>query len=521
MITRWIASVAGLCMLLTACASTATQLPTQTAAQSTAQPTAQPTAATAVTATPTSTSNALQPVSCRSSMAPSGAQCYDLTVPEHHKQPGKRTLRLHVAVIKSTSSKRAEDPILFLMGGPGAPGIASYGWTAGDFAPFHGRRDIIVLDQRGTGDSVPTLLCPEYGEFLSVDDSKQLPADESLALELGAYRKCHDRLVGEGVDPTAYNSAEVAGDVEALRRALGIQSWNLYGWSYGARVALTVMRDYTAGIRSVVLDSPVPPHVDSFGEAPKAGHAVLARIFERCVADAACNAAFPKLEQAFYQLLEDLDAKPAQIGSRLITGDKFLDLVLSLLYDSSAILNLPKLIYTASQGDYALLGARVNERFGYDNTYSDGMQLSTLCAEELRFSSTATVAAGTSGLPPRLAEYFVTDAPSWFGICEFWDTGSRNELENVAVASDVPTLLLVGDFDAATPPEWARRAATTLSKSQVAAFTWLSHGLFRSDQLSGRCVSQLVDHFLDTPLQKLDMSCVKASDALPRRYIAP
>lgn len=511
--TRWISSMAGLCAVLTACASTAAPTAPHTAAQ--------PTVAIAVTAARASASDVLRPASCRSSVAPSDAQCYDLIVPEHHKQPGKRTLRLHVAIIKSASSKRAEDPILFLMGGPGAPGIASYGWTAGDFAPFHGRRDIIVLDQRGTGDAVPKLLCPEYGEFLAADDSKQLPADESLALELGAYRRCHDRLIGEGVDLTAYNSAEVAGDVEALRRALGIQSWNLYGWSYGARVALTVMRDYPAGIRSAVLDSPVPPHVDSFGEAPKAGHAALTRIFERCAADAACNAAFPRLEQEFYQLLKGLDAKPAQIGNRLITGHKFLDLVLSLLFDSSAVFNLPKLIHTASQGDYALLGARVNERFGYDNTFSDGVQLSTLCAEELRFSSTATVAAGAAGLPPRLAEYFVTDAPIWFGICELWDTGPRNELENAAVASNIPTLLLVGDFDAATPPEWARSAATTLGKSQVAAFTWLSHGLFTSDQLSGRCVSQLVNQFLDAPEARLDMACIKASDALPRRFVAP
>jgi pimeloyl-ACP methyl ester carboxylesterase len=507
--TRWTAAVVGLCIPLAACTNSA------------APPLPESAATTAIANAPAHTSDLLQPTSCRSSLAPMDAQCYDLTVPEHYKRPGKRTLRLHVAVLKSTSGKRAEDPILFLMGGPGAPGISSFVWSGGDFPPFHGRRDIIVLDQRGTGDSIPELSCPEYSDFLKIDYARQLPAAESLALELGAFRKCHDRLVSAGMDLSAFNSAEVAGDVDTLRRALRIQSWNLYGWSYGARVALTVMRDYPAGIRSVVLDSPVPPNVDSFGEAPKVGHAAMGRIFGRCAADAKCNAAFPQLEQAFHQLLKNLDAKPAQVGNRLITGDKFFDLVLSLLFDPDAVPHLPKLIYSASHGDYALLNLRVREVLDGGGSFSAGVQMSSLCADELRFSSTAAVAAAAAGLPPRLAEYYIADAPSWFDICEYWDTGPLNERENAAVTSDIPALLLAGDFDAATAPEWARSAAASLGKSQVAEFAWLTHGLFQSDQLSGRCVSQLVDRFLDMPLQKLDMSCVKASDALPRKFVAP
>jgi pimeloyl-ACP methyl ester carboxylesterase len=111
-----------------------------------------PTATSAPTRAPAATSSGpLQPVACRASGAVSTGECYDLTVPEHHDRPNGRSIRLHVMVVKSTAPNRVQDPILFLMGGPGSPGIAAYLWASGSFSPFYGRRDVIVLDQRGTG----------------------------------------------------------------------------------------------------------------------------------------------------------------------------------------------------------------------------------------------------------------------------------------------------------------------------------------------------------------------------------
>ena len=137
-----------------------------------AGPTAEPvstlppaTLAPTQTPPPTIAPTPLEPTACRAGGFSSSMQCYDLVVPEHHGVLNGRTLRLHVAVYKSTAPDRVSDPVLFLMGGPGAPGIATFAAVGQAFPPFHGRRDVVVLDQRGTGQSVPKLACPEYGEF--------------------------------------------------------------------------------------------------------------------------------------------------------------------------------------------------------------------------------------------------------------------------------------------------------------------------------------------------------------------
>lgn len=481
--------------------------------------------ATSVPTRPTPTvapaPRALEPTACRSSLTSSIAQCYDLIVPEFHTGSNTRTLRLHVAVYKSTAADRVEDPILFLMGGPGAPGIASYGWSAESFPPFHGRRDVVVLDQRGTGDSVPKLTCPEYGKFYVEDAAKQRSGAESLQLELAAYRDCYDRLVSEGVDPSAYTSAEIAADVEDLRRALNVDQWNLFGWSYGTRIALTLMRDFPTSVRSAVLDSPYPPPANQLAEWPRILQATLQRLFNRCAANVECDKAYPQLEHVFYQLLEELDAHPVQVGNTLVTSDRFIDVVFSMFFDWHDILELPRLIYDTRNGDNTQLSTRARNVFSADDSFADGLQASVLCAEEIPFDTPKAMKAGAAGMNPRLVEYFAADARSYSGLCGFWKTRAATAQETAPVVSNTPTLLLVGDVDPLTPPEWARLAASTLSRAQVVEFPWLGHGVFRADFITHNCAGELVGKFLDQPAAALDMRCVDAYRALPHDFVLP
>lgn len=228
---------------------------------------------------------------------PSGVNvtCGMLSVPENRQMDTGTTIGLAIAIIGARSASPLPDPIFYLEGGPGGSALA--GIDSWYNSPYGDQRDIILLEQRGTGFSEPSLNCPE----MDTDDS------------LDAVEACRDRLQAEGVDLTAYNSRENAADVEALRLALGYDQINLYSISYGTRLALTVMRDYPAGIRSVVLDSVYPPNIDTNYNVTSDTFQLVSMMFEDCAAQPDCAAAFPDLEARFYDQLNAIADAPPQV----------------------------------------------------------------------------------------------------------------------------------------------------------------------------------------------------------------
>lgn len=171
-------------------------------------------------------------------------------------------------------------------GGPGGETLAILDvFFADAFLPFLRDRDLVIFDQRGVGLSEPSLVCPEIRQL-----SRELLDDDlsaaTLGLELEAWRRCRDRLLAEGVDLSAYNSAASAADVVALRTALGYESWNLLGVANGSRLELTVMRDDPDGVRAVVLDSAYPPHRSTVKELPANFDRALGVLFAGCAQDA-------------------------------------------------------------------------------------------------------------------------------------------------------------------------------------------------------------------------------------------
>ena len=189
--------------------------------------------------------------------------CGYLIVPEDRSDPDSQPISLHVAVFTSESEEPAPDPIVYLEGGPGGHALEIVPFIFEDrIAPFLTNRHFIVFDQRVVGYSEPNLDCPELIALTHETLDQQLSVEEQRAGGLSASLACRDRLIGEGVNLKAYTSAENAADLNALRQALGYEEWNLYGISYGTRLALTAMRDHPEGIRSVVLDSAYPLQVD-------------------------------------------------------------------------------------------------------------------------------------------------------------------------------------------------------------------------------------------------------------------
>ena len=179
-----------------------------------------------------------------------------LTVPESRDRNDSKLLKIAVCTLHAKSEMPAEDPVFFLSGGPGGSGLAIF---LDHFLNHYLRedRDIIVMDFRGIGYSEPVLYRNMAKDILLLYVHDLTP-EEMIERSVELMLPCLDHMRAAGVDLGAYNSAAMAADIEDLRQALGIEQWNLYGISYGTRVAQAVMRDYPKGIRSVILDSPVP-----------------------------------------------------------------------------------------------------------------------------------------------------------------------------------------------------------------------------------------------------------------------
>lgn len=241
--------------------------------------------------------NAYKNVACKDmlsasqlSILTSGSSCGYLTVPEKHALYGNpaSTKKIEIAVIKlaSTSADKKIDPVVYLEGGPGGSASSSIAQVT-ETGNFINDRDVYLVDQRGTGYSKPALFCTELEEE---DTSEQLTT-------------CKTRLEKSGIDLTAYNSVQNAMDFIALRKALNISQWNLYGISYGTRLATTIMRENSEGIRSVILDGMFPIEVNGITDTPWSNYESLNQIVKNCENTAGCPA------DEFKMIIEDIIAR--------------------------------------------------------------------------------------------------------------------------------------------------------------------------------------------------------------------
>jgi pimeloyl-ACP methyl ester carboxylesterase len=436
-------------------------------------------------------------------------ECGYLIVPEDRTNPSSPTIELAFAILYAPASEVKPDPVIYLAGGPGGNAVGELeGWLD---IPYLQDRDLILFDQRGTGYSLPTLNCPEVEQ-----------GDEN------GTQACHDRLMSEGVNLQAYNSAENAADVADLRVALGYDQWNLYGISYGTRLALTVMHDHPEGLRSVVIDSVYPPEVNSWEQYGQNTADVFSRLFQACAADAECNATYPNLERDFYSILDQLNAEPAQYtGTDSATGDSidqemsgsdFIDRVFQIMYSSASIPFLPMAISEAVNGNYAALDdleSGVMLEPGYrqspdeDVSDSEGMNQSVECQEEIAFLDEAQALANVPAQPAALYDNSVNAIQGTFSDCQIWNVNPADKVETQPVVSDIPTLVAAGEFDPITPAKWAESAASHLTNSFYFLFPGGGHGVIDMNE----CSQGVMQAFLDAPTQKPDSSCISEMSA--------
>lgn len=445
-------------------------------------------------------------------------RCGTLTVPES-RAPGstsERVVRLPVAVIASRSANPQPDPLVFpTSGGPGG-GTMSVLEVFLDWAEWARQdRSIILMEQRGDALSAPTLNCPELDTVHSIEAGGLLVNAAAGERQL---KTCRDRLAAEGVDLSAYTSANSAADLADLRAALGYDRWNLYGVSYGARLALTTMRDRPEGLRAVVLDGVYPPNVNRHEDTP-AGYARAVRLLlANCAADVRCHAGFPDLEGSLLRLLERTAATPIAVtidgpdGSplRLAIGDNDVsDGLFQALCDNELIRVLPFVIDQLARGNNAAALPLAQQQIDNRDRFAEGLGQSVDCAEEMPFNDLDRRRAAHR-TDPLLAH--LGDGDDLLPWCAVWGVPALGPIENQPVRSDIPTLLTSGAYDPVTPPDWARAAATGLSHHYLFEFPAVGHGAVWQNW-QNPCPAAIATEFLRDPTKAPDASCIAATPA--------
>ncbi len=443
-------------------------------------------------------------------------RCHEITVPESWDDPDSgRAVTLQVAVFAGSGAD--EDAIVYLDGGPGGHTLDQLGFSySGLVEPLIGSRDFIVYDQRGVGTSEPQLACPELTEASLADMMGAIASDDVLDVTLTAQDACASRLQRQGVDLSAYNSIASANDLEAMRVALGYEQLNPIGISYGTRLGQTYLRLYPDSVRSLTLDSVFPTAADLWTDFDRSTERSFRQLFDGCAESPECSATYPRFEDDFFRLLDQLDAEPAPVTftnlrtgistpSRL-TGDDVLAFAFQALYSRSAFSLLPQMTVDALNGDYQVLeslGSSVVTSLGF---FSVGMQLSVECNEEIPFES-ASNRTGVQSDDPRFRRLERLSATGdFFDLCPGWPSGEAPPVENETVVGDVPTLLLAGRYDPITPPSGMDTIAAGLGTSYQFIFPHEGHGVVPTP-----CGTDIVARFIDQPMSRPDPSCIELS----------
>jgi pimeloyl-ACP methyl ester carboxylesterase len=434
------------------------------------------------------------------------AKCAALSVPEDRASPQGRQIALNIAVIPATASAPQPEPRFFLTGGPGQAATESYLALRSVFDRIQQDRDIVLVDQRGTGKSNP-LRCPSGNQ-------DELSQDETA--QSAWLRACLDSL--KDSDLRQYTTPAAVEDLDQVRQALGYNQINLYGLSYGTRVALSYLQRYPQHVRTVILDGIVPQDEPLGLDVARDAQRSLDLIFARCAADPACSAAFPELPAEFQGLLDLLQDGPLLVSLRDPLSGEMTELSLSreqfgaavrlLSYTPETVALLPLLIHTAYETqDFSLLAAQyLVVVTDLSNTLSLGMNFSVLCSEDAPFIDFAQAARLNQGA--YLADLQTSELEQ---ICSLWPRGVIPADFKQPVTADAPVLLLSGEADPVTPPENGEQAAKSLPNSLHLVAPGQGHNVIYRG-----CLPKLARQFIEqADFAGLDTACVAQIQAPP------
>lgn len=433
------------------------------------------------------------------------ADCGYLTVPENPAASDGATIELFVARIPALNRLPGDSAFTPIAGGPGQASTQFYADFAAAFSRIGRRHDVIIVDQRGTGRSQP-LDCP-------VADDVAFDASPQRSRELAA--ECLAQLDG---NPRFYTTSIAVDDLDRVRAALGYDRLDVYGVSYGTRVAQHYLRRYPGRVRTMILDGVLPPQVELGPDVAGDAQHALELMFRRCEEDADCAHRYPDLARGFAELGERLRAEPRSVAlPHPVTGEPTtLELdhqlmaasVRLLSYSPASVSLLPLLLHEAYAADnYVPLAAQSQMALSsLSKALSEGMHNSVVCAEDVPFFPDDVDRAA-------LAETYlgVTLLDGLRAVCEVWPRGPVDADFHEPVSADAPVLLLSGSADPVTPPRFGEMAAASLANARHIVAEGQGHGL-----LAVGCVPRLLARFVDeADPAALDESCVHEQRPAP------
>lgn len=428
--------------------------------------------------------------------------CAYLIVPENRKKPAGKTIKLPFIYVESNNPNKRKDPVLYTTGGPGGSSLSPVRNT-------HRRsliknRDYIAFEQRGTQYALPCLQCDEINENTKIAYRENLPKD-SMIIE--GVKQCRKRLISEGIDIAAYNTVESAADIEDLRIALHIDSLNLMGISYSGGLMMTVLKNYPAHIRLLILDSPLPEFINIDEEEILNFNEALNTIFSKCETDSTDKELYGGLKEKFQQYFSSIGGKTFTIGYAEkgstdtlkihYTRNELTGVLENSIFNFSKIKDVPYIITEIIKGNHQPYIKELLDGI-FSGSGPNGMRLSVYCSDKMAYAN-KTMIGEQFKIHPYVtgAGYFINDVN--YAMCQCWKVPPIDAGTKKAFYSNTPVLLSAGDTDPSCRPLYNDMIHHYTPNSQRLLFVNRSHGPL----LNTRDGDVFIGQFLDEPYKKL------------------
>jgi pimeloyl-ACP methyl ester carboxylesterase len=436
---------------------------------------------------------------CTADAGPSDAYCGKVEVWENRAAKSGRKIALNVVVLPGLRRNTAPDPLFFLAGGPGQGAAKLVKDIHELFRPLRMGRDLVFVDQRGTGASNGLACKDEDEEEQNIEFTPEAALDRLRTCLVGLEKRADLRL---------YTTPIAMDDLDDVRQFLGYDKIDLYGGSYGTRAAIVYTNRHREHVRAVVIDSVAPTDMRLPLYMARDSQRSIDLLFRDCEKDPGCNKRYPDLRGRFQKLLADLDAHPRKIKvtnprtgeevERTVKRSTVTGSIFGALYNTKTASLLPLLIERAEKGDYSGFFALQSTGGGIENNMAEGMHFAVVCAEDaprIGAGDIEKAAAGTF-IGPEMAEWRMK-------VCAFWPHGQVEKSFYDNAPSDVPALVLSGELDPVTPPEWGQQIASVWKNSKHIVVPGTGHGALFSG-----CMLKLMGQFLDEgSAAKLNTAC--------------
>lgn len=437
------------------------------------------------------------------------AQCGKLEVYENREAKKGRKISLNVLVLPATGNERSPDPLFYIPGGPGSSATEDAPGIARQLAKIRERRDLVFLDQRGTGNSHP-LDC----KFFNENDPQ---SHFGYFFPLQDVKRCREELEKQA-DLTMYTTPIAMDDLDDVRAALGYQQINVFGGSYGTRAALVYLRQHPKHVRSLILQGAVPTNSFLPRDFASDNERALQLLIDECTADQVCNKEFPNLRTDAKTLLDRLLKGPVEVEIPIrnnpnaapatatvkLSRELAAEAIRYMLYSPGGAGRVPLFLHQAATGNFVPLAQRaLGFRQGIVATGSNGMYLSITCAEDLPWIKPGEGERRSANT--FLGDYRVRQQRE---ACAFWPRAKIPAGYSGPVRGTAPVLILTGNLDPVTPPANGDAVGSHLPNSLHVVVPYGGHGFGGLDGID--CIERLMAEFLERGSTKnLDTGCVK------------